>query len=149
MIVKGCRGKMEDYQSAFLQRCEETKILQDNDRKIAAMHWGGVTIECLLKAMILAAASSHEWKTEDSDPGHMITNPGHSLIEALKRHNKLHHRVKSSPHVIKWISRVETPSKHFIDMRYSSSELNEDDYKKWLSAYEGLKTWLNKQSTKL
>jgi len=100
---------MEDYQSAFLQRHQDTEILFKSHRKIAAMHFGGITIECLLKSMILASVSS----------------------------------------VIKWINIVENPSQNFIDMRYSSSEPNDDKYKEWLSAYTGLKQWLQKQATQL
>ena len=144
---------MEDYQSAFLQRHQDTEILCESNRKIAAMHFGGITIECLLKSMILASVSSQEWKTKSNNPGHTITNPGHSLTAALKSNNRLSSRVHNYPDVIKWINivekPVENPSQNFIDMRYSSSEPNDDKYKEWLSAYTGLKQWLQKQATQL
>ena len=84
---------MEDYESAFLQRYQDTEILCYSARKVAAMHFGGVTIECLLKSMIFASlhkSAKREWKTDSNNPGHTITNPGHSFQDALKRHNKLH-----------------------------------------------------------
>jgi hypothetical protein len=140
---------MEDYQAAFLQRHQDTEILCQSHRKIAAMHFGGITIECLLKSMILASVSSQEWKTDDHNPGHTITNPGHSFIDALKRHNRLYSRVQNFPEVIKWINTVENPSQNFITMRYSSSEPNDNDYKQWLLAYKSLKSWLQKQATTL
>ena len=140
---------MEDYQSAFLQRHQDTEILCKSNRKIAAMHFGGITIECFLKSMILASVSNKEWKTKSNNPGHTITNPGHSLTTALKRHNRLYSRVQKFPEVIKWINIVENPSQNFITMRYSSSEPNDDKYKEWLSAYTGLKQWLQKQATQL
>ncbi|RPH90367.1 MAG: hypothetical protein EHM73_06520 [Chroococcales cyanobacterium metabat2.561] len=144
---------MEDYQSAFLQRHQDTEILCESNRKIAAMHFGGITIECLLKSMILASVSSQEWKTKSNNPGHTITNPGHSLTAALTRNNCLYSRVQNYPDVIKWINivekPVENPSQNFIDMRYSSSEPNDDKYKEWLSAYQSLKRWLQKQATQL
>jgi hypothetical protein len=140
---------MEDYQSAFLQRHQDTEILDRSNRKIAAMHFGGITIECLLKSMILASVSSQEWKTDSNNPGHTITNPGHSLRAALKSNNRLYSRVQNCPEVIKWINIVENPSQNFITMRYSSSEPNNDEYKQWLSAYTRLEKWLQKQATQL
>jgi hypothetical protein len=140
---------MEDYQSAFLQRHQDTEILCKSNRKIAAMHFGGITIECLLKSMILASVSNKEWKTKSNNPGHTITNPGHSLTAALKSNNRLYSRVQNYPDVIKWINIVENPSQNFITMRYSSSEPNDDEYKQWLSAYTSLKQWLHKQATQL
>ena len=140
---------MEDYQSAFLQRHQDTEILCKSNRKIAAMHFGGITIECLLKSMILASVSNKEWKTDSNNPGHTITNPGHSLRAALKSNNRLYSRVQNCPEVIKWINIVENPSQNFITMRYSSSEPNNDEYKQWLSAYTRLEKWLQKQATQL
>ena len=140
---------MEDYQSAFSQRDDDTKILCESNRKIAAMHFGGITIECLLKSMILASVSSQEWKTDSNNPGHTITNPGHSLRAALKSNNRLYSRVQNCPEVIKSINIVENPSQNFITMRYSSSEPNNDEYKQWLSAYTRLEKWLHKQATQL
>jgi hypothetical protein len=113
------------------------------------MHFGGITIECLLKSMILASVSSQEWKTDSNNPGHTITNPGHSLRAALKSNNRLYSRVQNCPEVIKWINIVENPSQNFITMRYSSSEPNNDEYKQWLSAYTRLEKWLQKQATQL
>ncbi|NCR40588.1 MAG: hypothetical protein GPJ21_12360 [Microcystis aeruginosa W13-11] len=140
---------MEDYQSAFLQRHQDTEILCKSNGKIAAMHFGGITIECLLKSMILASVSNKEWKTKSNNPGHTITNPGHSFTAALRSHNRLYSRVQKFPEVIKWINIVENPSQNFITMRYSSSEPNDDEYKQWLSAYTSLKQWLHKQATQL
>jgi hypothetical protein len=144
---------MEDYQAAFIQRHTDTETLDKSGRKVAAMHFGGVTIECLLKAMIFASlrkGATQEWKTDCYDPGHTITNPGHSYPEALKRHNRLRSRIENFPHVRKWLDEVENPiGQHFIDMRYSSIEPADPNYKRWLYAYRSLNSWLQKQATKL
>ncbi|MFM7903731.1 MAG: hypothetical protein ACKPA9_00720 [Microcystis sp.] len=103
----------------------------------------------MLKYMILASVSSQEWKTKSNNPGHTITNPGHSFTAALRSNNRLHSRVQNYPDVRKWINIVENPSQNFINMRYSSSEPNDDEYKEWLSAYTGLKNWLVSQATEL
>lgn len=102
--------------------------------------------------MILASlpkSANQEWKTESNNPGHTITNPGHSFQDALKRHNRLNSRIQKFPEVMKWLVAVENPKQHFIDMRYSGSEPDDADYKQWLSAYRSLRGWLQKQATQL
>jgi hypothetical protein len=105
---------MEDYQSAFIERHIDTQTLDQSGRKVAAMHFGGVTIECLLKAMIFASlprGATQEWMTDSYDPGHTFTNPGHSYIEALKRHNRLRSRIDKRPEVRIWLDEVENPNR--------------------------------------
>ncbi|CDM96686.1 MAG: hypothetical protein P5702_10135 [Limnospira sp. PMC 1291.21] len=145
---------MEDYQAAFLERHKDTEILCSSNfnRKVAAMHFGGITIECLLKSMIFASlpkGASREWKTDSNDPGHTITNPQHRLHDALKRHNRLYSRIQKFPQVMRWLATVETPNQHFIEMRYYGNEPNDKDYKDWLSSYKSLLNWLQKQATQL
>ena len=63
---------MDDYQAAFIQRHTDTEALCNSDRKIAAMHFGGITIECLLKSMILASLPKRairEWKIASNIQG--------------------------------------------------------------------------------
>ncbi len=43
---------MEDYQAAFLARIMDVEALLNSGRRTAAMHFGGVAIECLLKYII-------------------------------------------------------------------------------------------------
>jgi hypothetical protein len=143
---------MEDYQTAFFDRHQDTEILCASSRKIAAMHFGGITIECLLKSIILSSCpkgTRREWKTDTNNPGHTITNPGHSFQDALRRHNILRSRIQKFPDVMKWLEIVENPNQHFIDMRYSIDTLEESEYKKWFSAYRHLLGWLQKQATQL
>lgn len=123
-----------------------------NERRIAAVHFGGVTIECLLKHIIytsLPVDARREWKTSSSNPGHTITNPGHSYQEALRRHARLKSRVESQPFVLGWLNDVENPGSHFIDMRYVGKEPEDDRYKRWLKSYKSLVSWLQRQSTTL
>ena len=143
---------MEDYQAAFLQRHQDTEVLHASVRKIAAMHFGGFTIECLLKSMILDSLqrnSRREWKTDSNDPGHTIVNPGHNFQSALRSHNRLRSRIDKFPIVKKWLDIVENPSQHFIDMRYADHEPHDEYYKKWWSAYQSLRNWLLTQSKHL
>jgi hypothetical protein len=144
---------MEDYHSAFMERHLDTETLCQSRRKVAAMHFGGVTIECLLKAMIFASlprGATQEWMTDSYDPGHTFTNPGHSYTEALKRHNRLSSKIDKFREVRKWLEEVEYPNgQHFIHMRYSGIEPDDPNYKRWLYAYQSLNGWLQKQITTL
>ena len=144
---------MEDYQSAFIERHIDTHTLSQSGRKVAAMHFGGVTIECLLKAMIFASlptGATHEWMTDSYDPGHTFTNPGHSYIEALKRLNRVSSQIDKFREVRKWLDEVENPNgQHFIHMRSSGIEPADPNYKRWLYAYQSLKGWLHTQATQL
>ncbi len=144
---------MEDYQGAALERHQDTETLSNSDRKLAAMHFGGCAVECLLKSIILASLPrgvSQEWKTDSNNPGHTIKNPGHSLHNALKQHNRLYSRVQKFPEVMNWLSIVESPyNQHFIEMRYSSNNPDDAEYKTWWLAYNRLRSWLHKQATQL
>jgi hypothetical protein len=143
---------MEDYQAAFLARHQDTEVLHLSSRQVAAMHFGGVTVECLLKSIIignLPRGASGEWKTETNNPGHPITNPGHDFQRALNQCNRLKDRIQRYPKVREWIDIVENPQGHFINTRYCGGEASEDHYKKWLFAYNSLISWLRKQASTL
>jgi hypothetical protein len=130
---------MEDYQAAFIQRHIDTETL-DSRRKVAAMHFGGVTIECLIKAIIC--------NTLPGVTGQNLMT--HSYTELLKQHNKLKYRIDNFPQGRIWLHQVENPmGQHFIDMRYCGLEPDELNYRKWLYAYKRIKNWLLEQATKL
>ncbi|MDH6097463.1 hypothetical protein NWP21_01100 [Anabaenopsis sp. FSS-46] len=130
---------MEDYQAAFLDRHLDTETL-DPIRKIGAMHFGGITIECLIKAIIcntLPGVTGQNLRT-------------HSYTELLKQHNKLKSKIDNFSEVRRWLDQVENPmGQHFIDMRYCGLEPDELNYKRWLNAYQRVKSWLLKQATQL
>ncbi|MEG5039913.1 MULTISPECIES: hypothetical protein [unclassified Microcoleus] len=129
---------MEDYQAAFIERHFDTKTLDQSGRKVAAMHFGGVTIECQLKAIIcntIPGGASQTLRT-------------HSCKELLKKHPKLNSR--ATPKVREWLCEVENPnSQLFINMRYCGIEPNDASYKRWLYAYKCLTGWLQTEATKL
>src|SRR3989442_14582862 len=111
---------MEDFQSAFLERIRDVAALDTAGRRTAAMHFGGVAIECLLKYIICTslpknAIGEWEWKTDSNDPGHTIHNPGHSYNAALRCHNRLRFRVQQLRYVLGWLDDVENPDGHYID----------------------------------
>jgi hypothetical protein len=79
---------MEDFEAAYKARAVDTETLHQQKRRTAAMHLGGVSIECLLKAMIVNFYELTEWKTDNNNPGHTIHNPEHHLIKEIKTINK-------------------------------------------------------------
>ncbi|MBD2134097.1 hypothetical protein H6F47_17075 [Sphaerospermopsis sp. FACHB-1094] len=130
---------MEDYQAAFLERHTDTETLKPL-RKIGAMHFGGITIECLLKSIIcntVSGVNTEQLRT-------------HSYMEILKQHNKLKYRIDNFAEARKWLDQVENPmGQHFIDLRYSGVEPDESSYKLWLYAYKSIQSWLIKQAAQL
>lgn len=143
---------MEDYSAAFLRCVLDVETLHNSRRHVAAMHFGGVAIECLLKDMILTTlpqGAKREWKTDTNNPGHTFYNPGHSFEAALRCHNKLRNRVQTSNQVLAWFNLVENPKVHFIDMRYQSLEPDEEIYRKWYKSYTSLLNWLQVQGSKI
>lgn len=132
---------MEDYQAAFLERHTDTETLKPL-RKIGAMHFGGITIECLLKSIICNTNTVPGVNTEQLRT--------HSYMEILKQHNKLKYRIDNFPEARKWLDQVENPmGQHFIYLRYSGVEPDESNYKLWLYAYKSIQSWLIKQATQL
>jgi hypothetical protein len=143
---------MEDYQTAFLRCVNDVEALDCAGRRIAAMHFGGVAIECLLKYMIFSSLPAHtkkEWKTEANDPGHTFANPGHSYAAALGCLNRIQFRMRQARWVQKCLDEVENPDCHFIDMRYHGIEPDENRYKQWKNSYRSLLGWLQRQATQL
>ena len=64
--------------------------------------------------------------------------------------DKLKSRIDNFSEARKWLDQVENPmGQHFIDMRYSSLEPDELNYKRWLHAYISIKSWLLNQATRL
>ncbi|MHA1772876.1 MAG: hypothetical protein ACTSXO_01960 [Candidatus Heimdallarchaeota archaeon] len=139
---------MEDFEAVYQERMLDTEMLYHQERYIAAMHFGGISIECLLKAMIVDFHNLTEWKTDSTHPGHTIHNPGHDLIKAIRTINQLWSNVQRNPQVLTWLNQVEYPFiEHYIDLRYLGNEPDEKRHKEWFEAYTKLKIWLVKQST--
>ncbi len=145
---------MEDFQSAYMERHKDFSALDTAKRRTAAMHFGGITIECLLKTIIkdslpTNADGEKEWKNETNNPGHTCYNPGHNYDAAIRLHNKLKARIEHVPYVRKWLNDVENYGCHFINMRYVGDEPDDEKYKKWKQSYTSLRAWLQKQATQL
>jgi hypothetical protein len=147
---------MEDYNAAFLRCAKDVEVLHEQKRRIAAMHFGGVAIECLLKQMLVTSfpeGATMDWyKNERKTPGygHFIKNPGHDYNEVLSQYDGLQSRVDSTPGIQQLLDDIKDPNGcPFIDMRYSSQEPEESGYNEWREKYQSLLAWLLEQSMKL
>lgn len=140
---------MEDFQAAFLQRTADTEILRAAARRTAAIHLGGISIECLLKAIIVSNHRLREWKTDGNNPGHHISNPGHDLQAAIRLVPRLLHRMQKFSVVLTWLEAVQNPGQHYIKVRYEGNDPTEEAFRRWSDAYHKLSAWLQKQATQL
>lgn len=146
---------MEDYHTAFLRCVKDVEVLHEQKRRIAAMHFGGVAIECFLKYMIFTSLPRNAIKNwydgteETGNYGHTYKNPGHNYDAALGCLNTVNDRVKRFGTVQAWLNTVERPEGHFIDMRYLGYEPEEEKYKKWYHSYLSLKEWLQTKGMEL
>lgn len=148
---------MEDFQAAFFQRQMDVEMLRAKRRYTASIHFGGVVIECLLKAMLCEilppnAKGEKEWKNDDNNPGHTIHNPGHDCHYAIRCHNRLYQRLELTQNKYVWsmLDKIVFPGSHFIDarymgeagrfihMRYVGVEPDEMSYNNWYDTYHNL-----------
>src|SRR5215469_5479280 len=104
---------MEDYHAAFLRCVDDVKALDEKGRRVAAMHFGGVAVECLLKHMLVSSipqGATKEWYNSRREStwnyGHRIENPGHEYNSVLSQHRALELRVDDDPGVRKLLSDV-------------------------------------------
>ena len=124
--------------------------LHNKGRKIGAIHFGGIAIECLLKNMIVQYHAINSWGSISKHSGQPITNPKHFLFYALIRIPKLQLRVTSNPEVMKMIRDIQQPfGDHYIEWRYVGTEPNTEKYDEWYQSYNKLRIWLIEQSMNL
>lgn len=158
---------MENYRAAYQERLIDQKKLEDADRRIAAMHFGGVVIECLLKAMRVELDGLAQWHVpEQSCPGcgtlirpgntqpHGIVNPGHQIMKAIQKWPLLWQRLtKMNPTqrnlFLDWLQLLETPSCQFIDLRYKYQAPSDAEFATWQEAFRRFNGWICRQDQQL
>ncbi|MBD2553056.1 hypothetical protein H6G51_07175 [Limnothrix sp. FACHB-708] len=146
---------IEDYASAFVERAQDQAVLAKADRRIAAMHMGGIVIECRLKALILGYFPENQryWRphprSEHQPSQHCnISNPGHNLEEALNKLEEIGVIPSPSSQIRDALTAIQNPlpGYPFINLRYYGGSLEASDYERWKVNYQALTTWLNRQS---
>lgn len=131
---------MEDYERAFQERAIDTHALLNANRNVGAVHFGAITIECLLKTMIVERFSIDNWLKNNNGTVHGITNPGHELISALHTIPELRSRIPQN--LLTYFEILQTPRLNYIDMRYDGEELDENEFDNWCEAYRRVRAWL-------
>lgn len=140
---------MEDFATTFLERAKDTDTLINATRTTGAMHFGGITVECLLKAVIVETNGIDEWKVNSDGLNHGIKNPGHELIGALHEIKELRQRIQQSPQMLNYLNILQTPLAWYIDMRYDCTCIDDEKFNKWKDAYRGFIKWIIMQRTQL
>lgn len=146
---------MEDFHGAYVERALDTVALQTANRRMGTMHLGGMTIECLLKHMIVTYHGVTEWdRPSVREPGVLVENPGHDVVSAADRLSLLQDRINRDPAVRTWLHQIRFPMMHpergklwvtFESARYDSRVPTDAAYATWCTAYKELRKWLMEQ----
>lgn len=138
---------MDDYPSAFISRCLDTKRLHTQERKIAAMHLGGIVIECFLKKTCFIYHGISKWGDVSVRTRTIVQNPKHRISNAIKLISNLHMRANASPIIMNAIRKVQEPcGQDYILWRYQGVEPSQVDFDDWYNSYKLLLKWLILQS---
>jgi hypothetical protein len=158
---------VEDYRSAYRERLQDERTLEDANRRLAAMHFGGVTIECLLKAMQVETERITDWHVAAKicpgcnsviQPGHPqphgIQNPGHDLMAAIQKWPRMFQRLSTLPGpsrdtLLQHLSVLKDPLGNYIDLRYKHQTPTDAEFEKWHRAFVRLEGWLRQQDQEL
>lgn len=140
---------MEDFSTAYVERAKDTDTLIKNQRRCAAQHFGGFTIECFIKSLIIEINMLDGWLCNSDGTQHGIKNPSHELIIGLQYIPELRQRIGQFPHMLSHLNLIQRPLGHFIDIRYDGVEVSQEKFEKWVEAYKALLQWLIIQSRQL
>lgn len=146
---------MENYAGACSARYLDVETLLGSlpPRTVAAVHIGGIAVECRLKALILNYHGITEWnqhgrRARDAYAGRPVQGPGHHLVSALKLMTRLFDKAKADPLFMKHLDQVMHPvgsrDIDFIALRYSANELNGDSLATWRKSLDYVTGWLKK-----
>jgi hypothetical protein len=148
---------MEDFAGAYLARKKDAEALMMlKDHNIAALHLGGISIECRLKSLLASYHRISEWKEKscrekDCMFNQQIKNPGHSLITALRHMPELFNLAKSNQEFLTHLNSLVYPlatSVDYISLRYvaQASPIQRDEWKK---SFDYVYGWLEKNEVRI
>jgi hypothetical protein len=143
---------MEDYTGAFLERKQDTNALLNlHDRCIATFHFGGIAIECRLKALLVFYHRIDQWekrslRRKDVMFRQPIKNPNHGLLTALKRMPKLYERARLDKNFIIHLQNIIHPlgatNIDYISLRYIAQSSQSQN--NWKQSFDYVCGWLKK-----
>ncbi len=163
----------EDFSKAQHSRRKDYAIVRRGNRKVMAIHLGGIYIECLLKSIIIrkygiikrspkkisdgsfkfccwynqTAVNRIDSLTSitESDlwANKVVTNPEHNIVAAFRQISELNNG--APPDVVSALAYLNKPSnKKYIDYRYMcDDEINEIVYEKWEESFLTFRDYFN------
>ena len=151
---------MEDYEVAYENRLSDIDVLLagSNKRGTAAIHLGGVAVECRLKALIILYHKIKEWddvsrRPRDAKLGQPIPRTGHSLISAVRMMPDIYAKAKADPMFLSHLNNVNFPTgstlTDFIALRYASANIAEPALGTWQESFKYVLGWLKKNEVLL
>ncbi|MEK5490058.1 hypothetical protein MKZ24_04965 [Paenibacillus sp. FSL R7-0297] len=142
---------IEKFDKAYHERSRDMALMNNNDRKIVAMHLGGIIIECLIKFIVVKHYNIKErdgiWNWIGTrnllTATNIIKNPSHSLVNGLKLVDPLYNKIDIT--IKKLIDRLQRPNgTDYIDLRYFSGVITDKEFDDWYDAYIAIRKWLVK-----
>lgn len=151
---------MENYDLAHKNRLADIKVLLSGKEKrgTAAIHLGGVAVECRLKALIILYHKIDKWddpsrRPKDSKFGQPIARTGHSLIGAIRIMPEIYAKAKADPLFLGHLSNINSPIGStvvdFIALRYSSANISNESITIWQESFNYVLGWLIKNEVLL
>ena len=146
---------MEDYQSAATARLSDVDALltASSVRCVAASHLGGAAVECRLKALAIRYHGISEWgglsvRPRDRKNNQAISNPGHSLVSAIRLMPDIYDRAKLDKDFLQHLGRVMHPigatTTDFVALRYKGGRLPAATLADWRQSFRYVVGWLKK-----
>lgn len=146
---------MEDYAGACESRLKDVTALLEcvPPRSVAAVHLGGIAIECRIKALILDYHEIANWDDPSRCPKdpmrkQPVTRPGHSLIAGLRLMSDLYRKALADRLFIEHLESLTHPAGStaldFIDLRYHADELGNETLHNWRRSLKYIQSWLEK-----
>lgn len=130
---------MENYALAAHTRLKDWEVLSDAKQKVAAIHMGGIYIECLLKGMICSSHSvvqgntQGQWNVDGNlynRPSHALTGGSYSQI-LTDLYDDMPNDVELA---LEFITKPKSIS--YIDYRYKAeTEVTDLEYQEWLDQF--------------
>lgn len=142
---------IESFNIATQERSYDMSLMKKNERKICEMHLGGIVIEKLIKYIIVTYYGIEEregiwnWIAKKNIPrtGYIIKNPSHKLMQGIQRVDNLKDKVDSN--ISRLIGVIQNPCGiDYIDLRYYTGIVSDDEYNEWKLAFSSVKKWLIK-----
>lgn len=148
---------MDDYAGAYLARKNDISALpKDPKHTIAIFHLGGIALECRLKAHLIHYHRINQWddlsrRNKDAMFNQAISNPGHSLLSALRRMPDFYQRARLDKQLLEHLQHLIYPlgptNIDYISLRYiPQTNQSQAD---WQKSFDYVCGWLEKNGKNL